>query len=60
MLDYTQLEALLAVKREGSFERAGKELGITPIAIARRIEKLSVTLGVTLLSREFRSEVSLL
>lgn len=52
MLDYTQLEALLAVKREGSFEKAGKTLGITPIAIARRIEKLGVTLGANLLNRK--------
>lgn len=52
MLDYTQLEALLAVKREGSFEKAGKALGISPIAIARRVEKLGVTLGATLLSRK--------
>lgn len=52
MLNYTHLEALLAVKREGSFEKAGKALGITPIAIARRIEKLGVTLGATLLNRK--------
>lgn len=52
MLDYIQLEALLAVKREGSFEKAGKALGITPIAIARRVEKLGVSLGATLLDRK--------
>ena len=52
MLDYTQIEALLAVKREGSFEKAGKALGITPIAIARRVDKLGVTLGANLLNRK--------
>ena len=42
----------MAVKRGGSFEKAGKALGITPIAIARRIEKLGVSLGADLLSRK--------
>lgn len=52
MIDYTQLEALLAVKRGGSFEKAGRALGVSPIAVSRRVEKLGVALGASLLSRK--------
>lgn len=52
MLDYTQREALLAVKRKGSFARAAEVLRITPIGVSRRIAKLKLTLGVKLLNRK--------
>ena len=52
MLDYTQIEALLAVEDEGSFVDAGKILGISAIGVARRIEKLEKRLGTQLLHRK--------
>lgn len=52
MLDYTQLEALLAVDGEGSFVDAGKVLGMSAIGVARRIEKLEKRLGCQLLRRK--------
>lgn len=52
MLDYTHLEALLAVAKEGSFEGAGKSLGMTPIGVASRIRKLEERMGVKLLKRK--------
>ena len=48
MLDYTHLEALVAVQREGSFEAAGKHLGMSAIGVAKRIRKLEERMGVPL------------
>jgi len=52
LLDYTQIEALLAVENEGSFVDAGKVLGMSAIGVARRIEKLEKRLGAKLLHRK--------
>jgi len=52
ILDYTQLSALLAVERTGSFERAGKLLNISAIGISRRVAKIERRLGVKLLDRK--------
>ncbi len=52
MLDYTHLEALLAVKQTGSFEGAAKELGMSPIGVSARIKKLETRMGVKLLTRK--------
>ena len=52
MLDYTHLEALLAVEREGSFDGAGRKLGMSAIGVARRIQKLERRLGIKLLLRK--------
>ena len=40
MLDYAALNALCAVVREGSFERAARALHVTPSAISQRIRLL--------------------
>ena len=40
MLDYAGLEALAAVVREGSFERAAHKLHVTPSAVSQRIKQL--------------------
>ena len=40
MLDYAGLEALAAVLREGSFERAARRLHVTPSAVSQRIKQL--------------------
>lgn len=51
-LDYTHLSALLAVKRAGSFEGAGKLLRISAIGVSRRITKFEAFLGTSLLHRK--------
>lgn len=52
MLDYTHIEALLAVEQEGSFEGAGRVLRMSPIGVARRIKKLENRMGTILLKRK--------
>jgi len=52
LLDYTHLEALLAVQKEGSFEAAAKTLGMSPIGVASRIRKLEERMGLPLLRRK--------
>lgn len=52
MLDYSQIEALLAVEEEGTFEGAARSLGITAFAITQRIKLLEKTLGVPLIERK--------
>lgn len=51
MLDYPSLAALAAVIREGSFERAGQALGITPSAVSQRVRGLEDRLGAVLVKR---------
>lgn len=51
MLDYAGLEALAAVIREGSFERAAQRLHVTPSAISQRIKQLEERLGQVLVLR---------
>ncbi|WP_027995910.1 HTH-type transcriptional regulator ArgP [Simplicispira psychrophila] len=51
MLDYAGLEALAAVVREGSFERAARQLHITPSAVSQRIKQLEERAGQVLVLR---------
>lgn len=51
MLDYPALEAVAAVIREGSFERAAAALGVTPSAVSQRVRGLEDRLGTLLVVR---------
>ena len=51
MHDYLQLSALVAVLREGSFERAATALHVTPSAISQRIKQLEDAVGGVLILR---------
>ena len=51
MKDYLQLAALVAVLREGSFERAAAVLHVTPSAISQRIKQLEEAVGGLLVLR---------
>ena len=51
MLDYAALEALAAVVREGSFERAARRLNVTPSAISQRVKQLEERTGQVLVLR---------
>lgn len=51
MLDYPALAALVAVVREGSFERAARHLHVTPSAISQRIRLLEERTGCALIIR---------
>ncbi|MEG0051692.1 MAG: HTH-type transcriptional regulator ArgP [Comamonas sp.] len=51
MLDYAGLEALAAVVREGSFERAARKLHVTPSAVSQRIKLLEERVGQVLVLR---------
>jgi LysR family transcriptional regulator (chromosome initiation inhibitor) len=48
---YEQLSALVAVVREGSFDRAARALAVTPSAISQRIKQLEEQLGATVVVR---------
>ncbi|MCQ0031391.1 LysR family transcriptional regulator ArgP [Burkholderia glumae] len=51
MLDYALLEALSAVIRQGSFERAAKDLNVSPSAVSQRIKLLEERVGSVLVKR---------
>ena len=51
MFDYAALEAIAAVLREGSFERAARRLHVTPSAISQRIKQLEERMGQVLVLR---------
>jgi LysR family transcriptional regulator (chromosome initiation inhibitor) len=51
MLDYAALSALVAVVREGSFERAARALHVTPSAVSQRIRQLEERVGCALVLR---------
>lgn len=51
MLDYTGLQALAAVLREGSFERAARRLHVTPSAVSQRVKQLEERAGQVLVLR---------
>ena len=51
MLDYAGLEALAAVVREGSFERAARKLHVTPSAVSQRIKLVDERVGQVLVLR---------
>ncbi|MCA6215480.1 LysR family transcriptional regulator ArgP [Ideonella sp. B7] len=52
MYDYTLLEALAAVVREGSFERAARALHLTPSAVSQRVRLLEERAGQVLVVRD--------
>jgi LysR family transcriptional regulator, chromosome initiation inhibitor len=52
MLDYAALSALVAVVREGSFERAASALHVTPSAVSQRIRSLEERVGCALVVRD--------
>ena len=49
--DHSHLEALWHVAREGSFERAGRALGVTSSAVSQRVKALETRLGHRLINR---------
>jgi LysR family transcriptional regulator, chromosome initiation inhibitor len=51
MLDYALLDAMAAVVRTGSFEKAAQEIGVTPSAISQRVKLLEERLGTGLIAR---------
>jgi len=51
LLDEGLLEAVAAVAREGSFERAARVLHITPSAVSQRVKLLEERLGAVLIVR---------
>lgn len=51
MLDYPLLAALAAVIRTGSFERAARQLHVTPSAVSQRVKLLEERLGTVLVVR---------
>jgi LysR family transcriptional regulator, chromosome initiation inhibitor len=51
MFDYALLEALAAVVREGSFERAARVLHVTPSAVSQRVRLLEERAGQVLVIR---------
>ena len=51
MLDYSALRAVAAVVQTGSFERAARQLGVTPSAVSQRVKQLEERLGVVLIAR---------
>ena len=51
MLDLQALRALATILRSGSFERAARQLHITPSAVSQRIRALEERLGCVLLVR---------
>lgn len=51
MLDLSLVEAVAAVVREGSFERAARVLHVTPSAVSQRVRLLEERLGTVLVVR---------
>lgn len=51
MLDYSLLEALAAVIRTGGFDRAARQLNVTPSAISQRVKLLEERMGAVLVVR---------
>jgi LysR family transcriptional regulator, chromosome initiation inhibitor len=51
MLDYALLDALAAVIRQGSFERAAKDLKVSASAVSQRVKLLEERVGSVLVKR---------
>lgn len=54
MSGFSQFLAFACAARHGSFARAGRELGVTPSTIAKRIVRLEEQLGIKLFHRTTR------
>ena len=52
MFDYSHLEALLAIEREGSIDGAARSLGISASAISQRIKVLEERVGAITVNRQ--------
>jgi LysR family transcriptional regulator (chromosome initiation inhibitor) len=50
-LNPAQLDALVAIADQGSFEAAARQLNVTPSAVSQRIRALEATAGQVLISR---------
>jgi len=53
--DFGSLNAFAAVVEQGSFNRAARQLGVTPSALSQTVRQLEERLGVRLLNRTTRS-----
>lgn len=51
MIDYAQLAAMAAVLRTGSFEKAARQMNLTPSAISQRVKALEERVGAALIRR---------
>ncbi len=51
MLDYSAARAVAMVVLTGSFEKAARELNVTPSAVSQRVKQLEERLGVVLIER---------
>ncbi|WP_413204053.1 LysR family transcriptional regulator ArgP [Rhodospirillum sp. A1_3_36] len=51
MLDYAGFQAVSAVIREGSFDRAARVLNVTPSAVSQRVKQVEERLGAVLVVR---------
>jgi LysR family transcriptional regulator (chromosome initiation inhibitor) len=56
--DPAQLETLLAIAEEGSFEGAARRLRLTPSAVSQRIRALEAAAGQVLIRRTLPAEVT--
>lgn len=56
--DPTQLETLLAIAEEGSFEAAARRLHITPSAVSQRVRALESAAGQVLVKRTSPAEIA--
>lgn len=52
MFDYPHLEVLLAVEREGSFDRVAKSQGVSKPAISQTLKLLDLRMGVVTVDRD--------
>lgn len=53
-MEFRQLEAFIAVVREGSFTHAAERLNLSQPSLSARIQQLEVDMGVTLFKRDKR------
>lgn len=51
MLDYALLDAMAQVVRSGSFEKAARQIGVTPSAVSQRVKLLEERLGAIMIVR---------
>src|SRR5690554_8073164 len=51
LLDQKQIQALLTVYQEGSFQSAARVLNVTPAAVTQRVKALEASIGALVLIR---------